>query len=267
MYFAAGLFISVTVYAVYRHFTWRAQSWPERGMKPSLYQGHRGYWKGTAQENTLEAFKAAKSRGLKMVEMDVRLSQDGQVVVFHDENLQRLAGLATKVQDLTAAELFRLAKVCTLEDVLVSKEVPVLLNIELKTDAVFAGSLERAVCRIIRQHQAEGRVLFSSFNPLTIWRLSKLLPEVPRALLASHIKEPGNHFYLRHLLFAPYVHAHALHLDHRDFSLKSLAAWKKRAVPVAFWTVNERPHAQELLNHGAFSIISDVLMEQPKHDE
>ncbi|MDG0816367.1 glycerophosphodiester phosphodiesterase [Bdellovibrio svalbardensis] len=255
-----GVVASILFFAVYRHFTWRAQVWPTGAMAPVKYQGHRGYWKAGVQENTLASFKAAKERGLEMVEMDVRLSKDQVVVVFHDDDLKRLAHQQKAVSEMTADELARAAQVCTLEDVLISKEIPQLLNIELKTNRVRDGVLEEAVAKVVRKHQAEKRILFSSFNPLCIYRLGRILPEVPRALLASKENDPTNKFYLKHMWFAPYIGANLLHLDYKYVSLSDLAKWKKRGVPVAFWTVNDAQKARELLDHGAVSIITDTLI-------
>ncbi len=259
MIILAAVLIALCAYLVYRHFTWSAKAWPEEGLTPPLYQGHRGYWKAGAQENTLASFKAAKERGLQMVEMDVRFSKDHVVVVFHDNDLNRLGHLQKNVSDLTAAELAQAAQVCTLEEVLASADIPPLLNIELKTNRVRDGALEEAIEKLVRQYKAEKRILFSSFNPLSIYRLGKLLPEVPRALLATKEDDPTNRFYLKHMWFAPYIGANILHLDYNYVSAAELAQWRKRKIPVAFWTVNESEKAQELLSQGAVSIITDTL--------
>lgn len=254
-----GLLGALIVFAVYRHFTWQAQAWPVGGLTPPRYQGHRGYWKAGAQENTLASFRAAQDRGLKMVEMDVRLSKDQVVVVFHDNDLQRLGHLQKSVAELTAAELATAAQVCTLAEVFNDSNIPPFLNIELKTDRICDGALEEAVAKLVHTYHAEKRILFSSFNPLAIYRLSKLLPNVPRALLASKETDASNKFYLKHMWFAPYIRLHILHLDYKYVSASELARWKKRRVPVAFWTVNDAQKAQELLDQGAVSIITDTL--------
>ena len=66
---------------------------------------HRGLWRpGEAVENSLAAFEKACQAGYG-IELDVRLSSDGEVVVFHDETLARLAGIEAAVGELTAEEL------------------------------------------------------------------------------------------------------------------------------------------------------------------
>jgi len=254
-----GLSLLLLVALVHRHRTWRPLPWPTKGVQPPRYQGHRGYWMEGAQENTLESFIAAKNRGLQMVEMDVRLSKDQIPVVFHDADLKRLSGLDKKVEDCLASELREWAKAPALEEVLLSPLMPAYFNIELKSSSALDGTLEKQVVSLIQKHKAQERILFSSFNPLSLWRLSRHLPEVPRALLASEEKEPGNRIYLRRLWLAPYVNVHALHLDHHYVDISRLQYWRRRGVPVALWTVNEAEKAELCLQAGAFSIISDTL--------
>ncbi len=247
---------------LYQHFTWKALPWPEAALKPPPYQGHRGYWKEGAQENTLVSFTAAGKRGLQMIELDVRLSQDGIPVVFHDTDLKRLAQVEKIVQNLMAKELQETAQIPTLEEVFLSGDVPKFINVELKTSQAFNGDLEKAVADVVLKNHMESRILFSSFNPLALRRMSRLLPNVPRALLVTQERDPENKIYLRHLWFAPYARVHALHLDYHFVSIEELQKWQKRQVPVALWTVNEKDKAEEYLKAGALSIITDILGEK-----
>lgn len=258
MYFTLLVLLAIAFLA-YKHLYWKADAWPVNGIKPPQYQGHRGYWKGGAQENSLASFKAAKERGLTMVEMDVRLSKDGHVVVFHDDDLKRIAGDPRRVDEVSAAELEQIANIPTLREVLLSPDVPQFLNIELKTNKATDRSLEEKVARVVRETDSFTRILFSTFNPLAVKELHRLLPQVPRALLATKEKDPANRWYLKLLVMAPYVHANILHLDHRFVTAKELRRYVKRGVPVSFWTVNEQARAEELLANGAQSIISDTL--------
>ncbi len=260
MMFFLVLLIAVVAALVLRHKTWTALAWPAQGLTPPRFQGHRGYWKEGAQENSMDSFRAAKARGLKMIEFDVRLAKDGIPVVFHDDDLKRIGNSNKQVLDLTAVELKQLANVPSLEEVLLATDIPQLLNVELKTKSGLNGELEKQVALLVRKHQAEGRVLFSSFNPLAIFRLSQLLPDVPRALLASREEEPSNKIYLKRLWLAPYVGVHLLHLDKNYWTTEEVAAYKKRGIPVALWTVNEQALADKFLQAGAISIISDTLV-------
>lgn len=251
--------ILVGVFLLYRHKTWRASPWPEQGILPAIVQAHRGYWVTGLQENTLDAFREARRRGYRMFEMDVHLSADGIPVVFHDKNLQRFGGRPDLVKNTTAADLQRWAGAPTLEAVLTDRDVPEHINIEIKSDAVFDGALELAVAALVRRLGCEGRVMFSSFNPVSVWRLKKLLPEVPRALLATREKDPANRIYLRRLWLAPYVGVHSLNLDAGYVTPEEVVSLRKRGIPVSLWTVNDTERARAYLQAGALSVISDSV--------
>jgi glycerophosphoryl diester phosphodiesterase len=248
------------VFCIYRKFTWRAVPWPSGAMRPQLFQCHRGFWISGIQENTLEAFREAKAKGYEMVEMDVMLSGDFVPIVFHDEDLTRFTGLPNKVENCLADELYQWVNAPTLEQVLTDKKVPEFLNIELKTNAILGGALEKKVCELILKHNATSRVMFSSFSPFSIWRLSQLLPHVPRALLSTDQVEPGNSFYLRKMWLVPFLKVHAIHLDAKSMTLEKLRNWNRRSIPVALWTVNDREQAKSFLGAGAMSIITDSVM-------
>ncbi|MNL29700.1 cytoplasmic glycerophosphodiester phosphodiesterase [compost metagenome] len=189
----------------------------------------------------------------------MRLSKDLVPVVFHDDDLKRIVTREEKVAELTAAELKQYAKAPSLEDVLTSADLQIQFNIELKTDKAFDGTLEEKITEVVHRTRTEKRILFSSFNPLALYRLSKLLPNIPRALLATQEKHERNKVYLRRLWLAPFVNIHLLHLDSQFVTAEEVVKWKKRGVPVALWTVNDSTKAKEYLDAGALSIISDEL--------
>lgn len=242
---------------VVRHKTWKALPWPEGAVKPSLFQAHRGTWTGGIQENTLDSFRQAKLLGFEMFELDVQLSLDRIPVIFHDRDLQRLRNRSEWASHLNAADLKTIATVSQLEEILTDAQVPSKVNIELKSDSFFDNGLESLVAGVVKKCGAEKRVLFSSFNPLSLSRLRRHLPDVPRALLATQDPDPKNKIYLKQMWFAPYVGVHLLHLDYRYVTSADLQYWKKRGVPIALWTVNEQKKAQEFLDAGALSIITD----------
>lgn len=257
------LIISV-IFLVWRHRSWSALPWPTGALPLPLYQAHRGYWVEGEGENTLGAFKAAFQRGYQMCELDVHLSADGIAVVFHDGDLQRVAGVPHKVSQLSLEQLRQHYPIPSLKEVLMSSETPRYFNIELKTHEKWRSDLEQAVVQVVRETQSEGRVLFSSFNPLCLWRLRALLPEVPRALLATREMSSANNLFLRNLCLAPYVGLHLLHLDWRDVSPERVHRYRLRGIPVALWTVNEAVQARGYLEAGAVSLISDRLLETPR---
>jgi glycerophosphoryl diester phosphodiesterase len=235
------------------------EPWPDQALILPRLQAHRGYWLGGAQENTLAAFREAKKRGALMVECDVQLSKDRIPIVFHDVDLKRLAGVEKKVAELKASELHTLANVPTLRELLTDSGSPRFVNIELKSRIKLDDALERKVAEVVRSLKAENRVLFSSFNPFSLYRMSLHLPNVPRALLVSPSPDEDNHFLLRKMLLAPLISFHCLNLDQAMVDEKSLRLWKSRKIPVAVWTVNGSENIQKHLKLGAISVITDTL--------
>lgn len=206
-------------------------------------------------ENTIEAFRQASRAGFRMVEMDLRLSQDGVAMVFHDDNLWRMKGRRDKIREMKAADLVAL-KIPRLRDVLVAAEMPEFLNLEIKVDRVMPGRLERAVVDAIRETGAEHRVMFSSFAPLSLLFLQRLLPQVPRAFLL----EARQDLWGRGLSWSSVLlEFDLLHVDQRLVTPEFAQACQRRGIPFSVWTVNDEARARELLKMGARSIITDAL--------
>jgi glycerophosphoryl diester phosphodiesterase len=260
--FSVAILISALIWAWKVLASWEVMPWPAGGMVLPKAQCHRGLHPQGVQENSLEAFRGAAKAGAEMVELDVRLSRDGQAVVIHDADISRVAGgRAGSVAELTAAELKSRASAPSLYEVLADRDCArLLVNVELKHlgDAHKNRRLAAAVQKALSDAKAERRVIFSSFNPLLLREMSKLLPDVPRALLATGAQEPGNKFYLRKMWLAFLARPHMLNLDGRYFSAKLAASLAARRVPVAVWTVETPEEARKFLAMGAKSIISPI---------
>ena len=130
---------------------------------------HRGLFNNKKiVENTLPAFKTALKYNLG-IELDIRITKDNKIVVFHDSNVKRLTGVDKFVKDMTYEELKSLKlldtddTIPTLEDVLKLVEGKVLLLIEIKTAP--KGFLEK-LNRLLIDYN--GKVLLQSFNPFII---------------------------------------------------------------------------------------------------
>lgn len=242
------------------HRFWiRTEPWPKQALKLPRLQAHRGYWVDGEKENTIGALRVARSRGALMFECDLRLSKDQVPVLFHDVDLRRMAGLDRLVSEMTAQELRQKCHVPTLEEVLLDPQVPRLCNLELKSKVVIDDPLERRVAQVVSRCKAESRVLFSSFNPMSLYRISHYLPQVPRAFIATNENEEDNSAFLRRLL-APHLFSfHMLNLDHRMVNGEVVRMFKRHKVPVAVWTVNDPHEIQKFLEWGCVSVITDSL--------
>ena len=160
------------------------------GARPWLV-GHRGAC-DVAPENTLASFAQALADGADMVEMDLRLSADGAVVVFHDERLDRTTDGLGEVASLTLAELRRLdagswfaprfagERIPTLAEVFDWAQGRIALLLELKYPRyTFSPALGEAVAALVRQHRAEEHIAFISYNVRGLQQMAALLPGVP----------------------------------------------------------------------------------------
>jgi glycerophosphoryl diester phosphodiesterase len=150
---------------------------------------HRGFWRsGGAPENSLAAFEAACRAGYG-IELDVRLSADGEAIVFHDETLERLTASAGLVEEQTADELqaLRLLGSCevipTLAEVLTLVDGRTPLLAELKTPAGQEGLLERRVADLLAPYAGPAAVL--SFNADALAWLAAHAPGIRRGLNAA----------------------------------------------------------------------------------
>lgn len=240
---------------------WQPLHWPKRGLRLPRYQAHRGYRPSAlVTENTLAAFREARRAGAEMSECDVQMTKDRHVVVFHDFDLKRIANAPDLVADLTLSELrAKFPQVATLRELLKDPESPRLINVELKARELIGRSgFEAEVAKVVHEADASERVLFSSFNPFALRRLSKVAPEIPRALLVTEGDYKENKAYLRKMWLGFWARPHLLHLEQSMITPERLAAWTERGIPVAVWTVNDRATADRLLGYGVRSVISDT---------
>ncbi|SVE24988.1 uncharacterized protein METZ01_LOCUS477842, partial [marine metagenome] len=138
------LFIFI-VCCIYFIFIWRWKKKPQKFYSDNklFLWGHRGS-PTKKTENTLSSFKKATSQGVDGLELDVRCTKDKKVVVFHDKDLNRLAGINKKIKDITYVELQKInligqEKIPLLDDLVEIIEKVHAVNIEIKSDALFRG--------------------------------------------------------------------------------------------------------------------------------
>lgn len=156
---------------------------------------HRGLWGGEVPENSLAAFALAADRGFA-IELDVQLSKDGTVMVFHDYTLTRMCGKDVLLADLTEGELraCRLGntdeRIPTFAEVLALVDGRVPLLIELKGESGNT-ALCPAVAALLDEYKGEWCV--ESFNPLLLRWFKKHRKHALRGLLSTDlIKEKKN---------------------------------------------------------------------------
>ena len=146
---------------------------------------HRGVHDDKTPENSIISFKKAINKGYT-IELDVHLTKDNKIVVFHDNNLKRLCGVNKIIEDLTYKEILNFClkdsklKIPLLEEVLLLINGKVGVLIELKT-IKFNGVLEEKLSKILDSYK--GKFAVQSFNYKTVNWFKKNRPLYIRGLL------------------------------------------------------------------------------------
>ena len=224
---------------------------------------HRGA-SGYAPENTLEAFELAQKMGADGVELDVHLTRDGELVVAHDETVDRVSDGSGWIRDMRLAELKRLhfnktfpqytdARIPTLREVFeLLKPSGMEINIELKNSYIDYPDLELRVIELIHTDYIAEKIIFSSFNHHSMLRVKKLDPSFRCGLLyEANLVEPWN--------YAKTLGVDALHPHFSETLVTKgeCAAAHALGIEVNTWTVNEEEYIRAVLREGADRIITN----------
>ena len=224
---------------------------------------HRGLHGHGAAENSMTAFKRAVDAGYG-IELDVRLSADGELVVFHDPSLERMAGIDELVRSKTADELATV-KIGGTEDTvprfsevlaLVDGKIPLL--VEIKEEVGELAVTEKTI-EMLRGYA--GDYMIESFNPLSIGLVRKKMPNAIRGFLAQNFKRYKKHRNLAYFLSQNFVFNVKCRPDfiayrHDDYKTLSFRLQKHlfKATTVA-WTVKTKEEEKAALEHGFACVI------------
>lgn len=223
---------------------------------------HRGA-SGYAPENTLEAFKLAIKQGAEGIELDVQLTKDGEVVVIHDETIDRVSNKTGFVKDYTLAELkefsfdnniegYKNTKIPTLKEVLeLLKPTNLMLNIELKTSIIWYENIEEKVLKLVYDTDMRDRVIYSSFNHYSIKKIKNLDEKANTALLFGDvILYTVNYIKNANI---PAIHPPVYQLKMDNF----LDEYINSGLDIRVWTVNNPDDMQSLINKNIDAIITN----------
>ena len=214
---------------------------------------HRGLHGGGRVENSPTAFAAAIDQGLG-IECDVQRSRDGQAMVFHDWDLDRLTGTSGAVKARDAAELGRIAlggtgdTIPTLSELLalIAGKVPLLIEIKSRREVRFA-PLCFAVRRALEGYR--GPVAVMSFDPRAVRWFARHAPHLVRGLVVT---EEGRRTlsgrFRRHVSLWQ-ARAEVLAYDVRDLPSRFASAQRRRGLPLLTWTVRSEELAVRAKEH------------------
>ena len=231
-------------------------------MKQSKVFAHRGASQ-YAPENTLEAFRLAMEQGAEGIELDVHLSADGELVVIHDETLERTTNGKGLVKDHTLAQLqalradnhmegFEAAHIPTLRQVLeLVRPGDMQVNIELKTGILWHEGIEEKTLELVKELGMQDRVVYSSFNHYSIEEVRRLDPTAETAYLFSDVIFEVEKYAARRGVKG--LHPALWHVKMADF----LTDYLQSGLVVRVWTVNRPEDMRLLMERGVDAVITN----------
>ena len=230
-----------------------------------LIFAHRGA-SAHAPENTIAAFELAIQKKADVVELDTKLTSDEQVVVIHDQKVDRTTDGSGKVNNLPLAALreldagshfgedFQNEPIPTLEEALEVCAGKIFINIELTNHMTPFDTLAKKVSQLIAHFALENHILTSSFHPIPIRTFHQLSPTIPTGFLA---KSGPAGFLSRSWLGRAIVHYQAIHPEKSDVSPNLVKKAHKYGQRVYPFTVNAPEEMAKLFNMRVDGIITD----------
>jgi glycerophosphoryl diester phosphodiesterase len=210
--------------------------------------GHRGA-KGYEPENTLISFGKAIDLNVDGIELDVHLSSDGEIMVIHDETIDRTTNGKGFVENFTSSQLKEL-EIPTLPEVLDLVNCNCLVNIELKGIGTAKPVIELLSHYISEKNWNYNHFLISSFDWKMLEEVHLLNPKIRIGVLTEESLEEA-------LAFAKKIKAFSIHSHYRLLTKENVALMQKNGFEVYPWTVNSIEDIQKITSFHVNGIISD----------
>ena len=248
---------------------WLFMIWPGNRRKEmqkytKVWYAHRGLHDDTKAENSMSAFAAAKEHGFG-IELDVRLSKDGELVVFHDATLDRVVGREGKVIDFTAEELAGMSLsgtqdgIPTLRQVLDLIDGAVPLLIEIKMGSGESGIAEKLV-EVIEGYK--GDFIVESFHPIALRIVKRARPDILRGILSYEYMKDDRYkgkllFRLSQNLALNFLsRPDFISYDHNGYNVPKMRfVHRVWGTPLIAWTVKSQEEENTARAHGFEAVI------------
>ncbi len=229
-------------------------------MKIYAHRGASGFY----PENTMLAFSQALAARSDGIELDVQLSRDGEVVIIHDERLDRTTDGSGRVCRYTLAELRKFNAAGKWNDGTEFHPIPtfdeycawvrttdLITNIEIKSSVIYYPELEKKTLDAIKAHKIEDRVLISSFNHLSLVETKRLCPSLPCGVLVPESGLVNAGYATRHFGFEYH------HPAYESTDRESVAECHEHGIGVNVWTVNTMEALENCLAWGCDGIFTN----------
>lgn len=254
------VFVTGTIQAEDIGTVWKFITGPE-----PLVVAHRGA-SSLAPENTLAAVHKGLELEVDLIEIDVHRSLDGELVVIHDETVDRTTSGKGRVKNLTLSELkkldagrwFKLSfwgeRIPTLREVLEATKDKTILLIELKGERTEARTVD-----LVRELGMENQVIIQSFDFQQIQKVKQRAPEIPTMWLVrepDHSAEPKRAAnWMANI--AEYVGASGIGVRHNWHTPELMDTARERDLAVFVWTVDDKAALQHFIEAGVHGIITN----------
>ena len=229
MYFLLAVVLLIIIYFYLIAPTFRKH--PDREIFKNSFFAHRGLHSDFIPENSISAFSKAVEKGYG-IELDIHITRDGEIVVFHDESLLRMCGVDQKVEELTLEELKRYnlsntdEKIPTFKDVLALVDGRVPLIIEFKSMKVNNDLLCETANEILSNYN--GKYCVESFNPFAVSWYKKHRKDIFRGQLAQNTKKKqfiakiSSAFFLNFLVRPDFIAFEEEYSNNLNFKIQKL---------------------------------------------
>ena len=217
-------------------------------MNKTLKIGHRGA-AGYEPENTLVSFQKAIEMGVDGIELDVHLSNDGKIMVIHDETIDRTTNVKGMVNELSCAELKKYG-IPTLLQVLELVNRNCFVNIELKGNGTTKPVIELIESFVLEKNWKYNQFLISSF----VWKMLEEVQTLNPKIRLGVLTEDS---ILEAIAFAKSKKAFSIHPNYVLLTKKNTALMQENGFQVYPWTVNEIQEISRMKSFGVNGIISD----------
>ena len=224
---------------------------------------HRGLHGEGVPENSMSAFIKARDAGFG-IELDVQLSSDGKLVVFHDPTLERVCGIKGRVCDFTAEELSGMKLmgasdgIPTFGEVLREIDGAVPILVEIKMDS--QGAPDERFIEEIRDYS--GEVLAESFHPLAVRTVKRRRPDIVRGILSkpykneAEYKGKSGYAFLENLMTNFYCRPQFIAYERTGHANRTLRFIRRVwGTPLFAWTVRSEKEEEEALSFGYDTVI------------
>ncbi|GHV89808.1 glycerophosphoryl diester phosphodiesterase [Spirochaetia bacterium] len=216
---------------------------------------HRGFCT-RYPENTLLSFQKAQETKCDGIEMDVHLARDGEVVIIHDETVDRTTNGKGFIKDMDYAEIRKLdagsgEHIPTLDEYFdLVERTPLVTNIEMKNSMFWYRGMEEKVIGMIHKRKLEDRIIFSSFNHFSMLKCKKLAPEIRAGFLS----------YSWFIDVGAYTKKHgmeSIHPDYCSLTDETIAEIHNQGIKIYTYTVNKRKDMERLAGLGVDCLITN----------